>query len=75
MLDPGLIDSFGRGHDYLRISLTDKCNFRCSYCMPSEDMKFMPGENLMSASEIVKFASIFKDLGVNKVRLQVENLL
>ena len=64
-----LKDSFGRVHDYLRISLTDQCNFRCLYCMPHEEMKFMPGEELMSASEIFSIAKLFVEQGIKKIRL------
>jgi cyclic pyranopterin phosphate synthase len=64
-----LIDSFGRIHDYLRISLTDHCNFRCSYCMPVEEMEWMPQSKLMSKDEILKLAEIFVSLGVKKIRL------
>ena len=64
-----LHDSFGRIHDYLRISLTDHCNFRCSYCMPVEEMEWMPQSNLMSTQEILKLAEIFVSLGVKKIRL------
>lgn len=62
-------DSFGRAHDYLRISLTDVCNFRCTYCMPKEDMQFMPSSKLMQASEIDAIVKEFVKLGVNKIRL------
>ncbi len=64
-----LVDSFGRIHDYLRISLTDNCNFRCSYCMPVEEMEWMPQSKLMSKDEILKLAEIFVSLGVKKIRL------
>lgn len=64
-----ITDKFGRTHNYLRISLTDKCNLRCSYCMPKEDMQFMPSSLLMSASEIEEIARIFIELGVTKIRL------
>ena len=64
-----LQDSFGRVHDYLRISLTDHCNFRCSYCMPVEEMEWMPQSKLMSAQEIVQLAEVFVSLGVKKIRL------
>lgn len=69
MKENSLFDTFGRLHNYLRISLTDKCNFRCTYCMPDEGMKFMPDDRLMKANEVVALAEIFKDLGVKKVRL------
>lgn len=64
-----LQDSFGRVHDYLRISLTDNCNFRCTYCMPQEEMKWMPSAKLMTADEIFQMAEIFVSLGVKKIRL------
>jgi GTP 3',8-cyclase len=64
-----LQDTFGRVHDYLRISLTDHCNFRCSYCMPVEEMEWMASSKLMSKDEILKMAEIFVSLGVNKIRL------
>ncbi|MBR9999382.1 MAG: GTP 3',8-cyclase MoaA [Cyclobacteriaceae bacterium] len=62
-------DTFGRVHDYLRISLTDVCNFRCFYCMPEEEYDFTPSSRLMQADEIRSLAGIFVDLGVKKIRL------
>jgi len=64
-----LVDSFGRIHDYLRISLTDHCNFRCTYCMPQEEMEWMPQSKLMSKDEIITLAESFIRLGVKKIRL------
>ena len=64
-----ILDTFGRKHTYLRISLTDKCNLRCTYCMPQEDMQFMPSKWLMQADEIQTLAGIFVDMGVEKIRL------
>ncbi|MFC3414233.1 GTP 3',8-cyclase MoaA [Algoriphagus hitonicola] len=64
-----LQDNFGRTHDYLRISLTDHCNFRCTYCMPQEEMEWMPQSKLMSKEEILKLAETFIGLGVKKIRL------
>ncbi|MCE7061557.1 GTP 3',8-cyclase MoaA [Dyadobacter sp. CY343] len=64
-----IIDTFGRKHTYLRISLTDKCNLRCTYCMPQEDMQFMPSKWLMQADEIRTLAEIFVEMGVEKIRL------
>lgn len=64
-----LTDSFGRVHDYLRISLTDNCNFRCFYCMPDEDHEFTPVSRLMQADEIQQIAKIFVEQGVKKIRL------
>lgn len=64
-----LKDSFGRIHDYLRISLTDKCNLRCQYCMPPH-VSFLPGKNLLSKDEILAISNVFvKDFGINKIRL------
>lgn len=64
-----LVDSFERNHDYLRISLTDVCNFRCHYCIPHEKVSFMPSSRLMSADEIETIAEAFVKLGVKKIRL------
>ncbi len=64
-----LYDNFGRQHDYLRISLTDVCNFRCQYCMPDENIRFMPSAKLMQADEIDSIAGVFIKLGVKKIRL------
>ena len=64
-----LKDTFGRQHDYLRISLTDNCNFRCAYCMPEEEIDFHPHEQLMQLDEIMHLAQVFVDLGVKKIRL------
>ena len=64
-----LIDSYNRIHNYLRISLTDNCNFRCFYCMPDEEYDFTPASRLMQADEIAALAKTFVDLGVNKIRL------
>jgi cyclic pyranopterin phosphate synthase len=61
-------DAFGRNIHYLRISLTDKCNMRCVYCM-SEDMVFTPNEDLLSSAEILRLVNIFARLGVDKIRL------
>jgi cyclic pyranopterin phosphate synthase len=68
MIQP-IVDSFGRKHTYLRISLTDKCNLRCTYCMPQEEMQFMPSKWLMQADEIAVLAKAFVDMGVTKIRL------
>ena len=62
-------DTFGRKHDYLRISMTDKCNFRCFYCMPDEKINFYPNSKLMSADELLNIAKIFVSLGIKKIRL------
>jgi cyclic pyranopterin phosphate synthase len=64
-----LIDSFGRVHNNLRISVTDRCNIRCFYCMPAEDVVFMNRRELLSFEEIERFVRVATKLGVNKVRL------
>jgi cyclic pyranopterin phosphate synthase len=64
-----LTDSLGREQAYLRISVTDRCNFQCVYCMPFEGASWRPKAELMSYEEIVRLACIFRDLGVRKVRL------
>ena len=64
-----IADAFGRVHDYLRISLTDNCNFRCFYCMPEEDYDFTPASRLMQPNEILELAKIFVAQGVKKIRL------
>jgi cyclic pyranopterin phosphate synthase len=66
---PQLYDSFGRSHTYLRISLTDACNLRCTYCMPEEKTRVTPSAKLMQAQEIEGIARIFAELGINKIRL------
>jgi len=69
MLTTPLYDTFGRKHDYLRISLTDACNLRCVYCMPDEKMFVTPSAKLMQADEIESIANVFVGLGVKKIRL------
>jgi cyclic pyranopterin phosphate synthase len=64
-----MIDTYGRVHTYLRISLTDNCNLRCFYCMPEEDYAFTPASKLMQADEIAALAKIFVAGGVDKIRL------
>ncbi len=64
-----ITDTFGRVHDYLRISITDNCNLRCFYCMPEEEYSFTPASRLMQADEIFTLARQFTDLGVKKIRL------
>ncbi|RYD77095.1 MAG: GTP 3',8-cyclase MoaA [Sphingobacteriales bacterium] len=64
-----IADSFGRVHDYLRISLTDNCNFRCFYCMPEEEYDFTPASRLMQPAEVLALAKIFVEQGVKKIRL------
>lgn len=62
-------DSFGRTIDYLRVSVTDRCNFRCIYCMPEEGYPVAPKEELLTFEEIVRIVHIAANLGIKKVRL------
>ncbi|WIO74034.1 GTP 3',8-cyclase MoaA [Porticoccaceae bacterium LTM1] len=63
-----LIDPFGRHVDYVRISVTDRCDFRCQYCM-AEDMQFLPRKDILSFEEIEFIARAFTELGISKIRL------
>ncbi len=64
-----LTDTFGRKHNYLRISLTERCNLRCTYCMPAEGIQLSPKEHIMTYEEIYTIAAAFVKLGVTKIRL------
>ncbi|XP_005389716.1 PREDICTED: molybdenum cofactor biosynthesis protein 1 isoform X2 [Chinchilla lanigera] len=64
-----LTDSFGRQHSYLRISLTEKCNLRCQYCMPEEGVPLTPKADLLTTEEILTLARLFVKQGVDKIRL------
>ncbi len=63
-----MIDPFGRAITYLRVSVTDRCDFRCTYCM-AEDMVFLPKSDLLSLEELDRLCNAFIDRGVNKLRL------
>ena len=63
-----LVDSFGRRVDYVRISVTDRCDFRCIYCM-AEDMTFMPRKDVLSLEELTLLSRAFTQLGVKKIRI------
>ncbi|MFN2384303.1 MAG: GTP 3',8-cyclase MoaA [Gemmatimonadota bacterium] len=65
---PAWQDPFGRAHTYLRISVTDRCNLRCRYCMPAEGMEWLPREDILSFEEITRLAGVFYDGGVRKIR-------
>src|ERR1700692_1061663 len=64
---PALIDTFGRVHNHLRISVTDRCNLRCTYCMP-EEVVFMDRSELLTFEEIAHFVRVAAPLGIDKVR-------
>ena len=61
-------DGFGREINYLRISVTDKCNLRCQYCMPSQGVDYMPHEAVLTLEEIYRVVRIMESLGVRKLR-------
>ncbi len=65
---PQLIDQFGRVVDYIRLSITDRCDFRCVYCM-GEDMTFLPRDEVLSLEECARLVKVFVSLGVTKVRI------
>ncbi|XP_039302719.1 molybdenum cofactor biosynthesis protein 1 [Solenopsis invicta] len=64
-----LTDTFGRVHTYLRISLTERCNLRCTYCMPAEGVKLTKKEGILKTNEIIQIADLFVKEGVRKIRL------
>lgn len=68
-MKPQIVDRFGRAHTYLRISLTDRCNLRCFYCMPEEGIELTEKSHVMTLEEIVQISSQFVDLGVDTIRL------
>lgn len=66
--DPGMIDPFGRAITYLRVSVTDRCDFRCTYCM-AEHMTFLPKKELLTLEELDRLCTVFIGKGVRKLRL------
>lgn len=64
-----MIDEFGRTIDYLRISVTDRCNLRCQYCMPAQGVEFIPHDEILSYDEILTLCKIFAELGVQKIKI------
>lgn len=64
-----LTDNFNRRHDYLRISITERCNLRCLYCMPEEGVPLQPDSQILSTDEIIQIAEMFVKQGVKKIRL------
>ncbi|MFA7365828.1 MAG: radical SAM protein, partial [Synergistaceae bacterium] len=63
-----LIDDFGRNLNYVRISVTDRCNYRCKYCMPPEGVEFLDHSEIMRYEEITFLCGVLWELGVRKVR-------
>jgi len=64
-----LVDGYGRKVDYLRVSVTERCNFRCQYCMPEKPFSWVPKENLLTYEELFKFIKVGIDEGITKVRI------
>uniref|UniRef100_A0A2M4BQG2 Molybdenum cofactor biosynthesis protein 1 n=1 Tax=Anopheles marajoara TaxID=58244 RepID=A0A2M4BQG2_9DIPT len=64
-----LTDTFGRFHTYLRISLTERCNLRCKYCMPAEGVQLTQRDQLLTSEEVIRLANLFVAEGVRKIRL------
>jgi molybdenum cofactor biosynthesis protein A len=69
MTESKLVDKYGRQLNYLRLSVTDRCNFRCYYCMPEEGINFASRKDLMSFDEMYQLSSIFCNLGISKIRI------
>jgi GTP 3',8-cyclase len=67
--DGPLLDTFGRIADDLRISVTDRCNFRCTYCMPAEGLQWLPKEELLTFEELTRLLSVFVGLGVRGLKI------
>src|SRR5256885_16449373 len=66
---PTVSDIFGRPLRSLRLSVTDRCNLRCRYCMPEEEYAWLPRQDLLSFEELERLTEVFVSLGVDKVRL------
>jgi len=64
-----LIDSYGREVNYIRVSVTERCNFRCQYCMPEKPFSWVPKENLLSFEDMFEFMKVSIDAGINKIRI------
>jgi len=64
-----LIDGFGRRINYIRVSVTERCNFRCQYCMPEKPFSWVPKENLLTFEELFLFLKVGIDEGVDKIRI------
>ncbi len=66
---PALLDRFGRLHDYLRVSVTDRCNFRCVYCLPEDGTTWLPRDGVLHYEEIVRVVRVLAPMGLRRVRL------
>mgnify|MGYP000428926446 FL=1 len=65
----GLVDSFGRQINYVRLAITDRCNLRCQYCMPAHGIEIVPRDELLSYKEMYRIVRVLTELGVTKIRL------
>jgi len=64
-----LVDSFGRVHTYLRVSVTDRCNYRCVYCLPADGVTWQPRDQLLDYDELERLIRLFASMGIEKIRL------
>ena len=64
-----MLDDYGRNIDYVRISLTDRCNLRCVYCMPEQGIELLSHEQILNYEEIIRLCRLFADLGMKKIKL------
>src|SRR3712207_2713828 len=64
-----LVDSWGREIKSVRVSVTDKCNFRCTYCMPAEGLEWLPKDEVLTFEEMARLVGVLAGLGVDEVRL------
>src|SRR5918911_128868 len=64
-----LVDTFGRIADDLRISVTDRCNFRCTYCMPAEGLRWLPKSEILTFEELTRVLGVFVGLGVRSIKV------
>src|SRR2546423_12690011 len=64
-----LVDTFGRVADDLRISVTDRCNFRCTYCMPAEGLTWLPRSEILTFEEMTRLLNVFLSLGVRSIKV------
>ncbi|MNC92725.1 Cyclic pyranopterin monophosphate synthase [compost metagenome] len=74
-MNEALRDQYGRSIEYLRISVTDRCNFRCMYCMPVEGLQWLPRQDLLSYEEITEVVRQLAPLGLRRLRLTGGDLL
>src|SRR5947207_15948557 len=64
-----LLDTYGRIGDDLRVSVTDRCNFRCTYCMPAEGLNWLPKDQILTFEELTRVVGVFVGLGVRSIKL------